>query len=264
MKTKNLTIINYNVGNHFWRKNYDGQNLKLTSRVFGEKDRAKDLAKFVKEYDADILTGQEITPGYSENLIANLKQITNELWYVSGKMRYDKDTLFTSHYNEGVNIYSRLKPSNSYTKWYSRTPDVASKEYFGFPRIFTVAEYFDGAIAIINTHLSAENPKFGAYQLKMLLEFISQMPENQLKIIVGDFNKTDNDKEMQAFIEALESLGIKRLDINEPTFKFWNISKTLDYVFYSDEIKITGEVVKVKKQDHNPVLVKTCFRLQNK
>jgi endonuclease/exonuclease/phosphatase family metal-dependent hydrolase len=129
------------------------------------------------------------------------------------------------------------------------------------PRILTKA-YIDtkefGLITFYNTHLSVKNDKVKKKQLNSILDNIKK--ETNPVILTGDFNMTINNPLFKEFINELEKIGIKRVNVLEKTYKTHSKNNAIDHIFVSKKMNILKyKVIKDDKykdfSDHYPIIV---------
>ena len=105
------------------------------------------------------------------------------------------------------------------------------------PRIITSAEIEDnevGKITILNTHLDYQLESVQKRQLKSILKMIKIIiKENPNIVLTGDFNMELNvDSHFDEFINELDKLGLKRVEINNKTNAEKFVNKTsIDHIF---------------------------------
>ena len=127
-----IKIVSFNLRNHYWDKNWDGNNFP------------KQLANFIKINDISFLGTQELVKKYSYKLQKEL----GELYTISGKYRYGKIP-FIDQFNESNAIITKEKIINTETIHLATIPFI---DYLSpMPRIMTsvkTPEHF-----MINTHI---------------------------------------------------------------------------------------------------------------
>lgn len=102
------------------------------------------------------------------------------------------------------------------------------------PRIATMVITNDG-IAMINTHLDYKYKEMKIKQLAKLLKMIKKYSRKYKIILMGDLNMDLTFLPFKDFIEELERLDIKRIEINKKTHK--NSKEAIDHIFVSNNFK---------------------------
>lgn len=163
-----------------------------------------------------------------------------------------KNIELLNRFNESNAIITNQKIIDSETiklPWFSST----------LPRIAQLAfiENKDlGKFVFVNTHLDFLKKRVQAKQLNKLKKIISKI-EYPI-ILCGDFNLDTNDLIFKDFIDYLDSIGIKRISIDKPTYKEIDGKNIIDYIFVSKKFECKSfEVVKTNNDfsDHNLLLV---------
>ena len=152
-------------------------------------------------------------------------------------------------FNESVNIYSNLKIVKNINYRLPFLPDL-------LPRVATRIDLKNN-ITVINTHLSAYNKISKNRQLKRLYKIIKKI-DNPV-ILLGDFNMNIKSNILSRFINEMDLIGIKHIDVKGRTFKKSKRDLPIDHVFVSKELKIKKlEKIKDKEvsfSDHYPILI---------
>jgi endonuclease/exonuclease/phosphatase family metal-dependent hydrolase len=80
------------------------------------------------------------------------------------------------------------------------------------------------------------------------------IPKDKNVIIAGDFNTMRGSGELTHFMKKCR-LSSANLE-NHPTYPVWSPQKELDYILYSEKIKIKDfQIPEVKYSDHYPLLI---------
>lgn len=169
------------------------------------------------------------------------KIITKKLGYRSyGDYRFG-NKLSRLKINENNNIITSNKVLR-YDTYYlsifgSRKKDNIKliKNFNLFSRIATVAiiKTDIGNICHINTHLSYGPDSLHKKQLDDLLELVDMYKDYNI-VITGDFNADIDHPEFIDFNYKLDAYQIKRVEINDYTFK----DRHIDHIFVSNKLKI--------------------------
>lgn len=253
---KTLNICTYNVRNDNLIEGFD------------ENRIAKLYNKLIKDYKIDILATQEMISSTVKILKEQLKD-----YHVIGNYRYGKSKIINKiksieKYNEANNIITKLPILTEKTTelpWIPRNIKEILSGSFKYrsitPRIITEAildieDY--GRVRFLNTHLSHHLKGTVKLQLKKIIKKIksSTIPV----VLTGDFNTSIKNNTFKLFISELEKLGLKRIEINEKTFKNSKNNNAIDHIFIpSDwqvtEYKIINDDYLEGYSDHYPVLV---------
>ena len=230
-----IRVGTFNIQNKYKIPKYDG--------VDNNGNNVEKLFDFIKDNDINILGVQELTTRFRKKL---LKKIDN-FYNIVGSPRF-------------FNFFNFLPPIdrfNEYNSIISRNIITSSKTFhlnlFGLPRIMTFANMsINGKnIRMINTHIDNKSASLRAKQLKRLIRFISNY--NDL-IITGDFNCNIYDDRFSYFINELDKLGYKRIDVNEMTHRVNKFA--IDHIFVPKTYKILStKVLSSGFSDHKAIIV---------
>ena len=118
-----------------------------------------------------------------------------------------------------------------------------------------IIKYKNYRISIYNTHLDYKYESVKLRQLKYLYKLIEK--DNNLIILMGDFNLKNNREIFNKFCYLLEKRGIKRVEFNDRTFKESRYHREIDHIFLSNEFKVIKfEIIKnLDISDHYPIMV---------
>lgn len=235
-----LIISTFNIQNKFKLKSYSG--------IDQHGDHTKDLTKFLKKYQIDILGVQELTRRYEKRLLSHL----NEEYSLVGNYRFTKLGNILpgiKRFNEATAIISKYKILDTETH---RIPSFPS-----IPRVITEISVSlnSEVIKVMNTHIDVFSDRIKEKQLNWLIEFLKK--QEKKFILMGDFNSTISDIYFDAFISKMRELGYKRVQANEPTHKCRKLP--IDHMFIPKEWKVEDVQVislKNKMSDHKPIVVK--------
>lgn len=231
---KEVIIGTFNLRNHYWQRNWNGQNFPEI------------LANFIKDEKITFLCVQEMVKPYSKKLQLQLNN-----YHIIGNYRFEKIP-FPSQFNEANSIITKEKIIFTETKHLSRIPGL--DHLTKWPRIITTiqtAEHF-----IINTHIEFGNKIPQIHQLKILYQYIHDH-QDLSPIITGDFNIDSSTPHFLDFIKKLEKIGIQHINNSTPTHK----KQIIDHIFISNTYDILStEVIQNQAindiSDHSPLLVK--------
>jgi len=236
-----MKLLSFNVRNRYKLKNYDG--------IYKNNDTVKKLSNYIIQNKIDVVCLQEVIELYRDRLTLELND-----YKVYGNPRMGR-SIFTKvidiikRFNESVNIYSNLKIVKNINYRLPFLPDL-------LPRVATRIDLKNN-ITVINTHLSAYNKISKNRQLKKLYKIIKKI-DNPV-ILLGDFNMNIKSNILTRFINELDLIGIKHIDIKGRTFKKSKRDLPIDHVFVSKKLKIKKlEKIKDKEvsfSDHYPILI---------
>lgn len=234
---KKITIGSFNLKNHYYDRNWDGN------------DYPKQLADFIKKNNITFLGTQELVKKYANKL----QQELGSSYTINGKYRYG-NIPFINNFNEANAIITKENVIYTETKYLAKIPFLSHGTQM--PRIMTIIqteEHF-----ILNTHLEYWHQLPQKHQLKILYNYLSTHKEN-LPIITGDFNMTVLEKHFFDFISALNDLGMQYLNNIVPTVPGQH--KILSHIFIPnnyeiDDLKVIQNQPINKISTHRPILVK--------
>ena len=219
-----MKICSYNIKNNF----------------FKHKNKTKDITSFINKYDLDILATQEY-------LFRDAKKFKLDGYKCVGKGRlHFKGSIF----NESCSVITKLniiKHKVYKLPWF----------FTSFPRIMNEILVKDGnkEYLIINTHLDYLHRFSQKKQLNFIYNHIKNIDNNKNIILLGDFNLHIDNKIFKDFINKLNTINIKRIDINDKTFKL--LDKPIDHIFVSNNIKVLNYKVIIDDEldisDHYPL-----------
>ena len=240
-----MVIGSLNLRNLYKLKKYNGINNGIDNTIT--------LNNLIKENNIDVLGVQELVRYYEDSF----KTKISPDYKIVGKYRFGMNILV-----KNIDILNRFDESNSIITnqrivdfktinlpWFSST----------LPRIAQLAliESKDlGKFVFINTHLDFLKEKVQIKQLKKLKKIISKI-EYPI-ILCGDFNLEVKDSSFKEFVDYLDSIGIKRLSIDEPTYKGLGGKNIIDHIFVSKKFECESfKLIKTDDgfSDHNLLLV---------
>lgn len=236
-----ITIGSYNLRNHYWQHNWDGQTFP------------HELAQFIKEKDITFLGTQEMVKRYA-------KKLQEELginYTINGNYRYGKIP-FIDQFNESNAIITNQQVIETRTKHLATIPFI--DHLTQMPRIMTSVTTPEHTM--INTHIEYWNEYAQIHQLKVLYKYIKHCIEtnpNMLPIITGDFNMDLTKAHFLEFIKELEKIGITHISNNTPTYV--PKEQILDHIFIPSSYEIL-DVQAITNHpithisDHRPLLIK--------
>ena len=225
-----LRISSFNIQN-----NYNNYNINKT----------KEIINYLKDNNIDILGLQEVFYLCDRDIC---KKIDNKYNYFGKYRFYSK--LLLRHINEMTPIITNKK--------------VIEKKIYRLPflpsltkRILTkvVIEYEGKRISIYNTHLEVRNIKVKERQLNRIYNIIKK--DNNLIILMGDFNLKNNKEIFNDFEDLLKEKGLYRVEFNHKTLKISKYKREIDHIFLSNDFKLIDKKVieDLSISDHYPVMI---------
>lgn len=208
--------------------------------------KSETIKKYVLDNKIDILGLQELYSKCSNDL--------EKLFLGSNYSLFGRYRFFLKHilnrYNEKTAILTKNDVLESKTYHLPFFPSPLK-------RIVTkTVIFYEGVnISIYNTHLDYKSEKIKEKQLKKLIELISH--DDNLIILMGDFNLKNNNPIFNDFESKMKSYGIYRVELDEKTLKGSKYKREIDHIFLSDKFKLRKkEVIKeLDISDHYPVLI---------
>lgn len=206
-------------------------------------DNTEILGNFIENNDFYFLGAQEIVRVFSKKLLSKSNRYKIYGGYRYGDSKLVQKVGFLNDFNESNPIITKGKVLTTKTNllpWFPNNPiDLfkAIKHGSIMPRIITSAEIEDnevGKITILNTHLDYQLESVQKRQLKSILKMIKIIiKENPNIVLTGDFNMELNvDSHFDEFINELDKLGLKRVEINNKTNAEKFVNKTaIDHIF---------------------------------
>ena len=219
-------------------------NIQNNSKDYNS-NKAVEIYNYLINNKIDILGLQEVF--YKCN--NDLEKLINSKYNIIGKYRYFLKFLYPNK-NEKNPIITKYNIINSKTY---HLPSFKGS----YNRIITKSSinYKGNNISVYNTHIEVINDEVKSKQLEYIYNLIRN--ENNLIILMGDFNFKKSNKIFDDFINKLKSINIKLVDINTNTFKTSKDNLSIDHIFVSNVFKITKKkVIKdMDISDHYPVMV---------
>ena len=218
-------------------------NIQNDIRVYN-KNKSKDIYNYIKKNKIDIIGLQEVFTKCADDLDILLTK-----YNIVGKYRYFFN-IFHPYKNEKNPIITKYDIINYKTY---HLPSYNSK----YKRIITKAciKYNDKLVSIYNTHIEISDKSIQESQLNKIYELLKN--DNNLIILMGDFNLKNSEKLYIDFCNKLKKLNIKSIDINSNTFKTSIEKEAIDHIFISDSFKVkkTCIIKDLEISDHYPVLI---------
>lgn len=185
---------------------------------------AKALATHIENTGYYFLGTQELTRVFSNELINNLKK-----YKLYGKRRYGNSNLlkhvkFIDDINESNAIITKetvVNVETDFLPWIAHNPkDLFESVNSGsiVPRIMTIIDIEDedyGKIYAVNTHLDYQVKNIQINQMKNIYRILKTLRKRYPIVLTGDFNIGIKDEHFNSFIKDLDTLGLKRVPIND-------------------------------------------------
>ena len=228
-----ITICTFNIQNNF--KNYNST-------------KSKQIIKLLKNKNIDVYNLQEVYSKIDKDLKKTIKSLA---YTINGTYRF----LIPTRYNEKNPIITNKKVISNRTYHLPFLPSITK-------RIMTKVVIEDNGklVSIYNTHLEVRKEKVKERQLKRILKILKK--DNNPIILTGDFNLKTNNEMFNKFIEELESIGIKHIDIADRTLKISKYHRAIDHIFISEEFKLISKdrITDLEISDHYPVLIQIDYK----
>ena len=205
-------------------------------------DNAKVLANHIENTGYYFLGTQEITRVFSRKILSNLSKYRLYGNYILGSSKLVRSIPIFNSFNEKNAIITNKFVEKNYTKtlpWFPSNPkDLMDALIHGsiMPRIVTVAKINDsrvGSIYVLNTHIDYQIRNIQDKQLRRIYRIAKSLSYYYPVVITGDFNmEVGIDSHFDEFIQGLERLGLKRVEVNNKTNaeKFSN-KTAIDHIF---------------------------------
>lgn len=228
-----ITICTFNIQNNF--KNYNST-------------KSKQIVKLLKNKNIDVYNLQEVYSKIDKDLKKTIKSLA---YTINGTYRF----LIPTRYNEKNPIITNKKVISNKTYHLPFLPSITK-------RIMTKVVIEDNGklVSIYNTHLEVRKEKVKERQLKRILKILKK--DSNPIILTGDFNLKTNNEMFNKFIEELESIGIKHIDIADKTLKMSKYHRAIDHIFISEEFKLISKdrITDLEISDHYPVLIQIDYK----
>lgn len=215
----------------------------------GTSDNAYRLAKHIVEKSYDILGTQELTRLFMRQVDDYLEEHNFYGGYQYGRGIFGTKFPIFKDYNQSNKIITTRKVVSTRTRALPWIPfsfkDLINSIKKGSlsRRIVTTIELENSynRLYVINTHLDYYLPKVQQRQLNYLLKKVKKYSKFGLVVLMGDFNLQINNPIFKKFEMELNSLGIRRVPVNEKT----NSSKfktkmAIDHIFIPKQWKIVA------------------------
>lgn len=251
---------------------YDNGN----DKVYSWENRKSNVVKLINDYDLDIIGMQEV--------------LYNQLEYLKSKL--NDYTVVGVGRDNGINEgefcpiffnHNKFKLIEQNTFWLSENPSLPGKMGWdaACPRILTWVKLMDlksnKIIVVANTHLDHVGELSRINSIRLILNKLAIIGNNENVILSGDFNVSSNNS-IYRFITNNDILklndsytvSLKNIGEDYTFHNFGNIIRhkreKIDFVFTSLNIGVTNSIVISENEelygtisDHNPVIVRLAF-----
>ena len=223
-----IRISSFNIKN-----DYNNYNLNKTKEIYN----------YLTNNNIDVLCLQEV---YSK-LDIDLRKLLKNNYNYNGNYRFP---LMLNIINEKNPIITKYPVLFNKTYHMPHLPSLLNRIVS-----LNIIKYKNYRISIYNTHLDYKYESVKLRQLKYLYKLIEK--DNNLIILMGDFNLKNNKEIFNKFCYLLEKRGIKRVEFNDRTFKESRYHREIDHIFISNEFKVIKfEIIKnLDISDHYPIMV---------
>ena len=238
-----MKFVLYNI--RYGTGKYLNQPLKHVRGYLGKStDHIEKIGSFLKKYDPDIVGLVEVDLGSYRTRRKNQAVFLGEELghYHIYEHKYLSDSKF-------MRIPVLRRQGNAFLSGVK--VDDQKFHYFnnGVKKLVIELETAEFSVFLIHLALGAKA------RLKQIVELYEVIDScNKPFIVAGDFNLFWGQEEISLFLRAL---NLKNANIkNIPTYPSWKPRKTLDFVLYSEGIRVNDfEVLQVKLSDHLPLLI---------
>ncbi len=216
----------------------------------------KRIGNVIKQSKSDIIGLQEVDNHFSErsNFEDQAKWLAKYLgmhYTYAANLDYEPLQVGQHRRQYGTAVLSKYPILFSKNHLLTNIPyPVSPTEQRGL--LETVINVKGNHIHFYNTHLDNKRAEQRDLQVREILEIANQNEGS--KILVGDFNATAESAEMLNMTSQYNDV-FNVLGQNEDyTIPVENPDRRIDYIFTSDDIKISsGEVIKTIASDHLPI-----------
>lgn len=238
-----LVIATFNIQNKYKLKKYAG--------IDSYGDHTKELVDFINDNNIDIIGVQELTSNYKKRLL----KFINKKYKIVGKYRFTRFFNifpYTKKYNETNSIITNkkiIKTKTYHLPFFPKTPRIATITYLLLE---------NNLIRVINTHLENKVKKIRDKQLDYIVKLLEK--DSVSTILMGDFNTTIKNNKFNIFIDKLETIGYKRIDMNNQTHRINKLP--IDHIFIPKNWKVNNiesPNLKCKISDHKPIIVEVTI-----
>lgn len=225
-----LRISSFNIQNDFSKYNIN---------------KSKEIYNYLVQNKINILGLQEVYSKINKDLI---KLLPSKYTY-NGNYRFFSKIIL-NRINEKTPIITDKKVKFSKTYNLPHLPSLLKRVV-----VKNVINYKGYDISIYNTHLDFMFESVKLRELKYLYKLISK--DNNLIILMGDFNLKNNKEIFNKFCSLLEEKGISRVEFNDRTLKMSRYHREIDHVFLSKEFNVENySIIKdLEISDHYPIVV---------
>jgi len=233
------------------------------------------MVETIEMYDPDILGLQECLDIQAYYLDEQMPQYR---WFGIGRDRDGGGEMVSIFYKPDV-----VTPVKTGTFWLSETPEVPASRSWdaAITRIVTWIRFFHPQsgrfFTVYNTHYDHRGEEARANSSRLLAERISQLPENEPVIAMGDFNAKAGDSEpwqvlidtglRDTWITAKETIG-PPVTFSRFTHPREGLDSRIDWILYRGraDVEVSETVLHNDDgrypSDHYPVFARLTFRAE--
>jgi endonuclease/exonuclease/phosphatase family metal-dependent hydrolase len=217
----------------------------------------KRIATVIKESDADIIGLQEVDNHFSErsNFEDQAKWLAKYLgmhYTYAANLDYEPLEVGQPRRQYGTAVLSKYPILSSENHLLTNIPyPVNPTEQRGL--LETVINVKGNHVHFYNTHLDNKRAKQRDLQVREILDIANQ--NEGTKIFVGDFNAEPDSAEILKMTAHYKDVFDVLGQDDDYTIPVENPNRRIDYIFTSDDVKISsGEVIKTFASDHLPIV----------
>jgi endonuclease/exonuclease/phosphatase family metal-dependent hydrolase len=235
-------------------------------------DARRDLAvEMLRAQNPDIFGTQELFKRQGDELVARLPHYT---WFGEGRQGGTEDEHMGVFYRK-----DRLKVRDSGSFWLSDTPTVPGSRTWGnlYPRMVTWARFeriADGAtFTFYNTHLPYRDidEPVRIRCAELILSRLKQLPENEVVILVGDFNTAPDSRVYSMLTGTFKDAWTATPKRSGPEGTFHGFTgkpnRRIDWILFRGLKPLSAETVTTNREqrypsDHFPVVVEFDLEIE--
>lgn len=201
-----------------------------------------EIANIIEESGADIIGLQEVDSNFVRS------KFQNQLKYLADKLSMNYA------YGDNVNIVGAKYGNGILSKYpiesYENLKLPSGKEQRGL--LAAVIDIDGNKINFLNTHLGLTSSE-RLVQVNTISKYIDTLLGEV--ILVGDFNDVHRSRSVHEMTKKLSDIGYITNNSRVPTFEVALLSKRIDYIFISKNIKANKyKVIRSNASDHYPIV----------
>jgi len=200
------------------------------------------IVGIIRESEADIIGLQEVDTNFARS------KFQNQLKYIADKLSMNYV------YGDNVNIVGAKYGNGILSKHpivsYENLKLPSGKEQRGL--LSSVIDVDGTKINFLNTHLGLSAAE-RLVQVQTISKYLETLSNDV--VLVGDFNATHSSREVHEMSKKLTDVGYVTDNSHTPTFEVPFLSKRIDYIFISSNIKVRDyKVIRENASDHYPLI----------